>query len=356
MRLDFSLKEMVLMKNNSQAKNNVKNEDNTVISYFNSIYNKIIEKVKNNWSNIDIIGQICSNYGLVNHIRIIQDIKKNGHEFKENFAILNPIAVLSESQSVSLVKDKDFHDSLDLAMKSIYVICDRIIQELNRGLKQSEKIDGTSTQMLLIILGNLTNLMKLINDFNKIYQELITKERPNLKLTEIKPIISKYFDENEGSQIIKRIEQVKIDQKSEKSKKKNKFFARTKDDISKSAVDFFSIGHILMGQLIFSIIYGLLVYVPEFNAWVGSPANPKLWAFIVTVICGILWEPIENIILYKLGLKFESKRDSWLNLIFDIIFVIIGSTLSYFIHVWEINFLLVIIELILFILIGSIFA
>jgi hypothetical protein len=47
----------------------------------------------------------------------------------------------------------------------------------------------------------------------------------------------------------------------------------------------------------------LLVYVPEFNAWVGSPANPKLWAFIVTVICGILWEPIENIILYKLGFK-----------------------------------------------------
>ncbi len=88
-----------------------------------------------------------------------------------------------------MVKAKDFHDSLDLAMTRFYVICDRIIQELNRGLKQSEKIDGTSPQMLLIILGNLTNLMKLINDFNKIYQELITKERPNLKLTEIKPII-----------------------------------------------------------------------------------------------------------------------------------------------------------------------
>lgn len=351
---------MVLMKKDTNVKDNNKNDENDASkSYFNGVYAKIIDDMQKNWSNIDRIGQVCSNYSLTNHLRLVQEIKQKGYEFKERFLILNPISVLNESQSNSLLNDKKFHDSLELSLKCMYVVNENIIQEFNKGLKQSEKINGTSTQLLLVILGNLANQMKLINDLLVNYQELITKKTSKISVNEVKPIITKFCDEKESNRILRRIEQVRIDASRKEGKaikKKNRFFARTKDDISKAAVDFFSIGHILMGQIIFSIVYGLLVYVPEFNAWVGSPADPKLWAFIVAVLCGILWEPIENIILYKLGLKFESKRDSWLNLIFDTIFVTIGATLSYFINVWQINLLLVIIEIILFVIIASIFA
>jgi hypothetical protein len=129
----------------------------------------------------------------------------------------------------------------------------------------------------------------------------------------------------------------------------NKFFATTKDDIPKAAVDFFSIGHVLMGQIAYFITYSLVNvdFGPLYEA-VGSPIKPNFWAVIVAIVVGIIWEPVENIILWKMGLKFEGKRDSWLNLIFDILFVTGGALLGYFIHIWGVNLALVIIEFIAF--------
>ena len=45
--------------------------------------------------------------------------------------------------------------------------------------------------------------------------------------------------------------------------------------------------------------------------------------FVIAV--GIGWEVIENTILWKLGVKFENRRDSFVNAFFDIIFVILGG-------------------------------
>ena len=45
--------------------------------------------------------------------------------------------------------------------------------------------------------------------------------------------------------------------------------------------------------------------------------------FVIAV--GIGWEIIENTILWKLGVKFENRRDSFFNAFFDIIFVILGG-------------------------------
>ncbi|MHA1732078.1 MAG: DUF2585 family protein [Promethearchaeota archaeon] len=123
------------------------------------------------------------------------------------------------------------------------------------------------------------------------------------------------------------------------------FFARDKDDVAESAVDFFSIGHIMFGQFTFWIIYMLFTY-----AFPDVIYPVKFWALIITIIVGIAWEPIENIILWKMGLKFENKRDSWLNIIFDILFVILGGVLAYLIEIWWVNLILVIVELTVFLI------
>lgn len=127
---------------------------------------------------------------------------------------------------------------------------------------------------------------------------------------------------------------------------KEKFFATTESDISKAAVDFFSIGHIIFGQIVFFIVYALLKYTTWFY-WV-PPSDVEMWAIIVAIIVGIIWEPIENILLWKMGLKFDNQQDSILNIIFDIIFVVIGSLLAHWINNWVINLVLIIIEFILF--------
>ena len=131
---------------------------------------------------------------------------------------------------------------------------------------------------------------------------------------------------------------------------KAKFFARTKDDIPKAAVDFFSIGHVLMGQITFFIVYAMLFFWPGFSESVGDPIKPEFWCVVVSIIVGLIWEPLENILLWKMGLKFEGRKDSWLNIIFDIIFVTAGALLAYAINYWQINLALTIGEFILFFL------
>ena len=138
--------------------------------------------------------------------------------------------------------------------------------------------------------------------------------------------------------------------------KREQFFARTKDGISKAAFDFFSIGHILMGQIAYFLAWffvrsdGGVLYT-----FVGEPTNPGLYALYFAIFIGLIWEPIENVILWKMGLKFEGKRDSWLNLIFDIILVTGGAVMAYSIHYWPTNLTLVIIEFVLFFVIRAIF-
>ncbi len=123
------------------------------------------------------------------------------------------------------------------------------------------------------------------------------------------------------------------------------FFARDKDDVAESAVDFFSLGHIIFGQVTFWIIYMIGAY------WIPDTFYPvKTWSLVITIIVGIAWEPIENILLWKMGLKFENKRDSWLNIIFDIIFVTLGGILAWLITVWWINLILFIVELTIFLI------
>ncbi|MHA1728041.1 MAG: DUF2585 family protein [Promethearchaeota archaeon] len=129
--------------------------------------------------------------------------------------------------------------------------------------------------------------------------------------------------------------------------KKEKFFASRKEDISRAACDFFSIGHIMMGQLFFWIAYMLFTISSPFSApFLSLGLTSEWWDVLISVILGILWEPFENIVMYYAGWKFEGRRDSLLNAMFDIIFWSLGAIAALLINNWIINLVLVVIEII----------
>ena len=59
--------------------------------------------------------------------------------------------------------------------------------------------------------------------------------------------------------------------------------------------------------------------------FVGPAIIPWYFILIFVLVVGIGWEIIENTILWKLGVKYENRRDSFINAFFDVIFVIIGG-------------------------------
>ncbi|MEJ2248791.1 MAG: hypothetical protein P8Y70_05230 [Candidatus Lokiarchaeota archaeon] len=105
----------------------------------------------------------------------------------------------------------------------------------------------------------------------------------------------------------------------------NWFIAENVSEVGVSFFDFYSIGHICMGIgvfLFFSLFYTVPMSKQEGYKQVGMP----LWVvWIITVIIGIAWEFLENIIFYEWGIKFEGRRDSLLNVISDIMLVGVGG-------------------------------
>lgn len=88
-----------------------------------------------------------------------------------------------------------------------------------------------------------------------------------------------------------------------------------------SPLDSYSIGHVAMGVMAWLIIsLGYSIY-----QYYGLPPLFELWVvFLLTLLFAVVWELFENVILFKAGLKFESRRDSILNSIWDILFVVLG--------------------------------
>jgi hypothetical protein len=89
-----------------------------------------------------------------------------------------------------------------------------------------------------------------------------------------------------------------------------------------SAIDSYSIGHVAMGIMTWLIIsLGYSVY-----DYYGLPPLLELWmVFLFTFVVAIVWEIFENTIFWYMGKKFENRRDSILNSIWDIIFVMLGA-------------------------------
>jgi hypothetical protein len=96
-----------------------------------------------------------------------------------------------------------------------------------------------------------------------------------------------------------------------------KFLAKTKDDISRAAVDCFSFTHLLLG------FYGYFI-LNSISYTILGTNNPP-FSLILLLGFSIIWELFENFILIQFGIKFASKKDSVLNSVMDVIFFIGGG-------------------------------
>jgi len=108
----------------------------------------------------------------------------------------------------------------------------------------------------------------------------------------------------------------------DKSDKHIPLVGTVEEYVGRSPLDFYSWGHIELGIASF-LLLSLLITVTE--ALIG-PALLSWWHIIVIIIIiAIFWELFENTVLYALGAKFENRRDSLINSLWDIILAVIGG-------------------------------
>ena len=107
------------------------------------------------------------------------------------------------------------------------------------------------------------------------------------------------------------------------------FLATTEDEISRTAIDFWSVVHILAGIAIFVFLFLLVYWLIMLRVNNNNvPEKKCYWITIIgTLIFAILWEVIENTIMLTSG--FKTKPDSECNMILDVIFVVGGGFISW---------------------------
>ncbi|MHA1884534.1 MAG: hypothetical protein ACXAAI_11190 [Promethearchaeota archaeon] len=105
------------------------------------------------------------------------------------------------------------------------------------------------------------------------------------------------------------------------------FVGLLEDYVGRSPWDFYSWGHIAFGVGSFSI-FSLIITLWEH--YVGPATMPWFWILIFVIIVAVGWEIIENTIIWKLGAKYENRRDSFVNAFFDILFGILGGLTTWF--------------------------
>ncbi len=112
---------------------------------------------------------------------------------------------------------------------------------------------------------------------------------------------------------------------SEESGKKRyaPFIGLLEDYVGRSPLDFYSWGHIAFGIGAFAI-FSLIITIYEL-IYITAAIMPWWWIMSFVIAVGIGWEIIENTLLWKLGVKYENRRDSFINAFFDILFVIGGG-------------------------------
>lgn len=100
------------------------------------------------------------------------------------------------------------------------------------------------------------------------------------------------------------------------------FIGLLEDYVGRSPWDYYSWGHIAFGIGAFS----LLSLINTLSELLIGPA-PLPWYVILLFVLGVavIWEIIENTILWRVGLKYENRKDTFINAFFDIIFVGLGG-------------------------------
>lgn len=105
-----------------------------------------------------------------------------------------------------------------------------------------------------------------------------------------------------------------------------KLIATNFREVAKRPIDFFSIGHIIFGYVSFLIIYGVLSYLK-------FPLDCRTWSMFASIIGGIFWEIIENVLLIRIMSSMwgkDSVENSLSDLVFDLIGIIAGYCFSIF--------------------------
>ena len=102
----------------------------------------------------------------------------------------------------------------------------------------------------------------------------------------------------------------------------NELIATEIDEVGTSWFDFYSIGHICFGIGLF-LFFSLFYTIPKKKG--KTPIFSLLFVFILTIVCSIIWEILENILFLEMGWKFEGRADSWQNITTDILLCAIGG-------------------------------
>jgi hypothetical protein len=102
----------------------------------------------------------------------------------------------------------------------------------------------------------------------------------------------------------------------------NEWIATEVSEVGISWFDFYSIGHICFGIGLF-LFWSLFYTIPMKKG--KLPIFSLLFVFILTIACAIIWEVVENALLFNLGLKFENRPDSWQNMSTDVLLCAVGG-------------------------------
>ncbi len=109
----------------------------------------------------------------------------------------------------------------------------------------------------------------------------------------------------------------------------------TTDDVGVSAIDYYSWGHVAMGIMVF-ILLSLINNVPSMVTNTLIYIIPWWSMILLAIVVAIVWEILENTLLVSIGVKFEGRRDSLANALWDVLFAIIGA-----IYLWILKGILV---------------
>ncbi|MFX1479144.1 MAG: hypothetical protein ACFFCI_13510 [Promethearchaeota archaeon] len=127
--------------------------------------------------------------------------------------------------------------------------------------------------------------------------------------------------------------------------------AESKEKVGRVAIDFFSWGHIDMGIAVF-LLWSLINLLPSAFEKTLMYIVPFWFSIVLTVGVAIIWEILENTVLYDKGFKFEGRRDSPKNAFWDVLFVILGGLFMWGVKTLIVNFLLGVDGIFIFYIVG----
>ena len=103
----------------------------------------------------------------------------------------------------------------------------------------------------------------------------------------------------------------------------SEFFATDTSEVGISWFDFYSFGHLCFGIGLF-LFFSLFYTIPK-RKYGTTPIFSLLFVFLLTMICSVIWEIVENLVFLDLGLKFEDRADSWQNITTDLLLCAFGG-------------------------------